>query len=148
MRRFVLGLVLGLALMATEAAAQWETLRSVDDFTDETKITVRGSGENRTLMLTVGCYPNGGVLVQVTDVAALRRRSLSLSSIFPSDVEARWDGGEVERLGFSLGSGDEEAFVQKLAEHQELRMRAGVLATDSFDLNGAAGELVNLECTR
>ena len=133
-----------------------QTERRVDDFTDETQVKVRTSGQNGDLRLAVTCLPDGSFLVLLTNLARQRQTSIGTldrlsgrelvglaALLSPDDGEARWDGGEVERFEFPP---DDDAFVSKLLSHQELSMRVGADTTDRFDLTGAADALAELEC--
>ena len=158
MRQVMVWLILGVLMSSPAAAQSWETERLVDDFTDETQITVQASGQNGDLRLSVSCRQDGSFRMAVANVArqrettvdSLRRFSgrelLGLAFLMsPDDGEARWDGGEVERFEFPR---DDDAFVSKLLAHRELSMRVGggTGTTDGFDLTGAADALAVLEC--
>lgn len=151
-------LILGVLMNSPVAAQSWETERRVDDFADETQITVHNSGQNGDLRLSVSCRQDGSFRMSVTNFAhqretsvdSLRRFSgrdlLGLASLMsPDDGEARWDGGEVERFEFPR---DDDVFVSKLVAHRELSMRVGgrTGTTDRFDLAGADDALAELEC--
>ena len=41
----------------------WIIEYSIDDFTDDTSVTVQAAGENRELRLSLGCYSDGSVSV-------------------------------------------------------------------------------------
>ena len=160
MRRVMVWLILGVLMSSPAAAQSWETERSVDDFTDETQITVHTAGQNGDLRLSVSCRQDGLFRMSVTNVVVQRETSIDslrrfsgrelwgLGSLMsPDDGEARWDGGEVERFEFPR---DDDVFVSKLVAHRELSMRIGgrTGTTDRFDLTGAADALAELECAR
>ena len=133
----------------------WEIERSVDDFTDETEVTVQTSGQNGDLHLHVNCRRGSfGVSVRNSEFeTSLDAPTAPLREIFAEmqelarrrhyDGEVRWDGGEVERFDFLR---DDDVFVSKLLAHRQLSMRVGGGTTDTFDLTGAADAFAGLEC--
>jgi len=53
MRRVVVWLILGVLMSSPAAVQSWETELRIDNFADETQITVHTSGQNGDLWLSV-----------------------------------------------------------------------------------------------
>ena len=123
----------------------WSLYTSVDDFTDETIVTLLGSGET---VAAVGDDDDGSglnVLVDCRDVLV----SFENPGVFPPSfaAEVRWDGGAIEHVNFLASAREREDlpewwlsraaalsdrtfagsargdFLSRLATHSELRMR-------------------------
>ena len=151
MRPSLFALSIGLMILPLSASAQWEVQESTDDFTDQRSVYTNVIGDAERLVLSVLC---------------VLPRSLSVGIEFQddserfrfSDVDVRWDDGDVETLVFYnadvvLRAFDSESistdvraayvsFIDKLrAGFAELRVRVWRIqddrVSDRFSLRGA-----------
>ena len=136
-------------IQASPVGAQWVANRSVDDFSGETSVMALGLGENRRLLIGVGCI--------VGDLTVYLTLYPTPEEFRNGDVEVRWDEGPVERHSFLhidsrlVGSpGPSAAFIENLRSHRDLRIRVNKWrrerVTDRVSLSGSAAALDELPC--
>ena len=144
-------LLAGLVFLPVSASAQWEVQESTDDFTDQRRVYTKAVGGAERLVLSVLCVLPSSLSVGIQFQDDSERFRFS-------DVEVRWDEGEIESPVFYNGdvvlrAFDSEivptdvrvayvSFIEKLkAGFTELRVRVWRIrddrVSDRFSLRGA-----------